>query len=155
MTIDVEDYFHVAALAPNIDRDSWGSRESRVLRNTQKLLDMFEQCDVVGRISRDLVAPLGAITETVVLPGPDTPAPDDAHAVTTLAKKRIGSLRREMRRRNSRLCLPDPCDERFMGCPSIDLVARDTSNATIKRDRTRMELSCVGSEAISSSWPNR
>jgi len=46
LTVDVEDYFHVAALAPEIDRDSWGSRESRVLRNTQKLLAMFEQYDV-------------------------------------------------------------------------------------------------------------
>jgi polysaccharide deacetylase family protein (PEP-CTERM system associated) len=46
LTIDVEDYFHVAALAPSIDRDSWDSRESRVLRNTQKLLAIFEQCDV-------------------------------------------------------------------------------------------------------------
>jgi len=46
LTVDVEDYFHVAALAPSIDRDSWGSRESRVLRNTHKLLAIFEQRDV-------------------------------------------------------------------------------------------------------------
>jgi len=44
----VEDYFHVAALAPNIHRDSWNSRESRVIGNTQKLLAMFEQFSVVG-----------------------------------------------------------------------------------------------------------
>lgn len=46
LTIDVEDYFHVAALAPSIHRDSWGSRESRVVRNTRKLLDIFGQFDV-------------------------------------------------------------------------------------------------------------
>lgn len=46
LTVDVEDYFHVAALAPNIHRDSWGTRESRVVGNTQKLLAMFEQFDV-------------------------------------------------------------------------------------------------------------
>jgi polysaccharide deacetylase family protein (PEP-CTERM system associated) len=48
LTVDVEDYFHVAALAPNIHRDSWASRESRVVYNTQKLLAIFEQFDVRG-----------------------------------------------------------------------------------------------------------
>jgi len=48
LTVDVEDYFHVAALAPNIHRDSWASRESRVVGNTQKLLAIFEQFDVRG-----------------------------------------------------------------------------------------------------------
>jgi polysaccharide deacetylase family protein (PEP-CTERM system associated) len=48
LTVDVEDYFHVAALAPNIHRDTWTSRESRVVSNTQKLLAIFEQFDVRG-----------------------------------------------------------------------------------------------------------
>jgi len=48
LTVDVEDYFHVAAFAPNIQRDSWSSRESRVVGNTQKLLDIFAQFDVRG-----------------------------------------------------------------------------------------------------------
>jgi len=48
LTVDVEDYFHVAALAPNIPRDSWSSREPRVVGNTQRLLDIFEQFDVHG-----------------------------------------------------------------------------------------------------------
>jgi polysaccharide deacetylase family protein (PEP-CTERM system associated) len=48
LTVDVEDYFHVAALAPNIHRDSWTSRELRVVGNTQKLLAIFEQFDVRG-----------------------------------------------------------------------------------------------------------
>jgi polysaccharide deacetylase family protein (PEP-CTERM system associated) len=46
LTVDVEDYFHVAALAPNIDRESWSARESRVEANTQRLLDIFEQFQV-------------------------------------------------------------------------------------------------------------
>ena len=45
LTIDVEDYFHVAAFASNIKRDSWRSHEPRVVENTQKLLAMFEQCN--------------------------------------------------------------------------------------------------------------
>lgn len=48
LTVDVEDYFHVAALAPSISRDSWASRESRVVGNTQKLLGIFEQFDTRG-----------------------------------------------------------------------------------------------------------
>lgn len=48
LTVDVEDYFHVAALAPNIHRDSWTSRESRVVVNTEKLLSIFDQFDVHG-----------------------------------------------------------------------------------------------------------
>jgi polysaccharide deacetylase family protein (PEP-CTERM system associated) len=48
LTVDVEDYFHVAALAPSIRRESWTSRQSRVVDNTQRLLDIFEQFDVRG-----------------------------------------------------------------------------------------------------------
>jgi polysaccharide deacetylase family protein (PEP-CTERM system associated) len=48
LTVDVEDYFHVAALASSISRDSWISRESRVVGNTQRLLSLFEQFDVKG-----------------------------------------------------------------------------------------------------------
>jgi peptidoglycan/xylan/chitin deacetylase (PgdA/CDA1 family) len=49
LTVDVEDYSHVAALAPSTHRDSWTSRESRVVGNTQKLLAIFEQFDVRGK----------------------------------------------------------------------------------------------------------
>lgn len=48
LTVDVEDYFHVSALAPSIDRGSWGSRESRVVANTHRLLDLFGQFGVRG-----------------------------------------------------------------------------------------------------------
>jgi polysaccharide deacetylase family protein (PEP-CTERM system associated) len=48
LTVDVEDYFHVAALASSIPRDTWTSRESRVVGNTHKLLSLFEQFEVRG-----------------------------------------------------------------------------------------------------------
>jgi len=48
LTVDVEDYFHVAALAPSIPRDSWTSRESRVVGNTRRLLEIFDQYRVRG-----------------------------------------------------------------------------------------------------------
>ncbi len=47
-TVDVEDYFHVAALASAVSRDSWGSRESRVERNTERLLGVLEEKGVHG-----------------------------------------------------------------------------------------------------------
>ena len=34
-TVDVEDYFHVAALSSAVSRESWSLRESRVERNTE------------------------------------------------------------------------------------------------------------------------
>jgi polysaccharide deacetylase family protein (PEP-CTERM system associated) len=43
LTVDVEDYFHVAAFASSIHRDSWATRETRVVSNTQKLLEIFAQ----------------------------------------------------------------------------------------------------------------
>ncbi|MES2353876.1 MAG: XrtA system polysaccharide deacetylase [Pseudomonadota bacterium] len=42
MTIDVEDYFQVSALAPHIPRDSWDSRECRVEQNVDRILAMLE-----------------------------------------------------------------------------------------------------------------
>ncbi len=47
-SIDVEDYFQVAALAPAIPRDSWPSREPRVERNTQVLLDLLAERSIRG-----------------------------------------------------------------------------------------------------------
>ena len=40
-TVDVEDYFHVAALSSAIARDTWDSRELRVQANTEKLLEIL------------------------------------------------------------------------------------------------------------------
>lgn len=48
MTVDVEDYFHVSALASSITRDSWTERESRVIGNTQKLISLFGEFGVSG-----------------------------------------------------------------------------------------------------------
>lgn len=43
LTVDVEDYFHVAAFEKNIPVSRWDSMPVRVFDNTQKLLDLFEQ----------------------------------------------------------------------------------------------------------------
>ena len=43
LTVDVEDYFQVSAMAPHIARDSWDTQPCRVERNVQRLLAMFAQ----------------------------------------------------------------------------------------------------------------
>jgi polysaccharide deacetylase family protein (PEP-CTERM system associated) len=43
MTVDVEDYFHVAAFAHVIPRSDWDSRELRVEGNTARLVDLFAE----------------------------------------------------------------------------------------------------------------
>ena len=47
-SVDVEDYFQVAALAPAIARDSWASRESRVERNTDVILGLLAERGIHG-----------------------------------------------------------------------------------------------------------
>lgn len=42
LTIDVEDYFQVSALAPYIARSEWDARECRVERNVQRILAMLD-----------------------------------------------------------------------------------------------------------------
>ncbi len=41
LTIDVEDYFHVAAFEKDIRFEDWGSYESRVVNNTKNLLEIL------------------------------------------------------------------------------------------------------------------
>ena len=43
LTIDVEDYFQVSALAPYIARSEWDSRECRVERNVDRILTMLDE----------------------------------------------------------------------------------------------------------------
>ena len=43
LTVDVEDYFQVSALAPQIPRDTWDERECRIERNLDRILDLFDR----------------------------------------------------------------------------------------------------------------
>jgi polysaccharide deacetylase family protein (PEP-CTERM system associated) len=45
-TIDVEDYFQVAALAPAVARETWITREYRCERNTDRILELLERAGV-------------------------------------------------------------------------------------------------------------
>jgi polysaccharide deacetylase family protein (PEP-CTERM system associated) len=46
MTVDVEDYFQVSAFDATVSRASWDSHESRVCRNTERMLDLFAASNV-------------------------------------------------------------------------------------------------------------
>ena len=46
MTIDVEDYFHVSAFDGVLPRHRWEHLESRVCRNTDRLLEIFDEAGV-------------------------------------------------------------------------------------------------------------
>jgi len=46
MSVDVEDYFQVSAFDRAVPRSSWGERESRVVANTERLLELFDEAGV-------------------------------------------------------------------------------------------------------------
>jgi polysaccharide deacetylase family protein (PEP-CTERM system associated) len=46
MSIDVEDYFHVSVFDGIVPRSTWNEMESRVCRNTERLLDIFDEFKV-------------------------------------------------------------------------------------------------------------
>jgi polysaccharide deacetylase family protein (PEP-CTERM system associated) len=46
MTVDVEDYFHVSAFDSVVSRASWDSFDSRVIRNTERVLELFDEANV-------------------------------------------------------------------------------------------------------------
>lgn len=46
LTIDVEDYFQVSAFAPHIARSEWNTRECRVERNVNFILEMLARRDI-------------------------------------------------------------------------------------------------------------
>jgi polysaccharide deacetylase family protein (PEP-CTERM system associated) len=48
LTVDVEDYFHVSAFADRIPTSQWGSFNSRVCSNTDRLLEIFDDAGVRG-----------------------------------------------------------------------------------------------------------
>jgi polysaccharide deacetylase family protein (PEP-CTERM system associated) len=43
MSADVEDYFQVEAFASVVNRSTWGDYSSRVERNTERILDLFDE----------------------------------------------------------------------------------------------------------------
>ena len=48
MTVDVEDYFQVAAFAENIKPENWDNMESRVEENTHRILELFSNRNITA-----------------------------------------------------------------------------------------------------------
>ena len=48
MSVDVEDYFQVSAFDRVVSRATWDKLESRVVANTQRLLDLFDRSGVTA-----------------------------------------------------------------------------------------------------------
>jgi polysaccharide deacetylase family protein (PEP-CTERM system associated) len=48
LSVDVEDYFQVEAFAGSVDRESWDRWPSRVVANTQRVLDLFDRHNAKG-----------------------------------------------------------------------------------------------------------
>ena len=48
LTVDVEDYFQVSAFADRVSRKDWGKYECRVEANTDRLLAIFYEAEVLG-----------------------------------------------------------------------------------------------------------
>jgi polysaccharide deacetylase family protein (PEP-CTERM system associated) len=46
LTVDVEDYFQVSAFAKSVNRNDWDSYPLRVEKNTQRIMDMFDEAQV-------------------------------------------------------------------------------------------------------------
>jgi polysaccharide deacetylase family protein (PEP-CTERM system associated) len=46
LTIDVEDYFQVAALATAFEYEDWSNQALRVESNTKRLLDLFDEAQI-------------------------------------------------------------------------------------------------------------
>jgi polysaccharide deacetylase family protein (PEP-CTERM system associated) len=46
MTVDVEDYFHASAFDRVVSRSSWAGRDSRVVKNTETLLESFDRAGI-------------------------------------------------------------------------------------------------------------
>jgi polysaccharide deacetylase family protein (PEP-CTERM system associated) len=43
LTVDVEDYYHVSAFESVVQFESWNQYESRVVRNTERILEIFDE----------------------------------------------------------------------------------------------------------------
>ena len=46
LTVDVEDYFQVSAFAKSVNQNDWDNYPLRVEKNTQRLMDMFDESQV-------------------------------------------------------------------------------------------------------------
>ena len=56
MSVDVEDYFHVSVFDGIVPRTEWDDMESRVCGNTDRLLDIFDECTSWPRMAMPIAS---------------------------------------------------------------------------------------------------
>lgn len=124
MSIDVEDYFHVSVFDGLVPRSRWDQMESRVHRNTMRLLEIFAEFGVrstffvlgwVGERHRDLVA-------TIATAGHEIASHGYAHRL--IYDQTLGAFRDDVRRAKG--ILEDACGRPVVGyrAPSYSITPR-------------------------------
>lgn len=124
MSIDVEDYFHVSVFDGLVPRSAWGSMESRVRANTDRLLGIFAECGV-----RSTFFVLGWVAERyptlvrdIAAAGHEVASHGYAHRL--IYDQTSDSFREDVRR--AKQLLEDACGGRVAGyrAPSYSITPR-------------------------------
>ena len=124
MSIDVEDYFHVSVFDGIVPRSSWDRMESRVVANTTRLLDVFDEFQVrstffvlgwVGERHPDLVHQIARRGHEVASHG---------YAHRLIYDQTPSAFRDDVRR--AKALLEDACGRRVLGyrAPSYSITPK-------------------------------
>lgn len=124
MSIDVEDYFHVSVFDGIVPRHDWARMESRVVANTTRILDLFDEFKVrstffvlgwVGERHPDLVASIARRGHEVASHG---------YAHRLVYDQTRSAFRDDVRR--AKQLLEDACGRRIAGyrAPSYSITPR-------------------------------
>ena len=124
MSIDVEDYFHVSVFDGVVPRAAWDGLESRVVSNTSRLLDLFDEFSVrstffvlgwVAERQRDLVREIAQRGHEVASHG---------YAHRLIYDQTLPAFRQDVRRAKN--LLEEACGRRVVGyrAPSYSITPR-------------------------------
>lgn len=124
MSIDVEDYYHVSVFDGIVPRAKWDSMESRVHRNTMRLLEIFAEFKVrstffvlgwVGERHKDLVTSIAREGHEIASHG---------YAHRLIYDQTPAAFRDDVRR--AKQILEDACGRRVVGyrAPSYSITPR-------------------------------
>ena len=124
MTIDVEDYFHVSVFDGIVPRSSWDAMESRVVANTERLLDLFDEFQV--RSTFFVLAWVGErqpeLVQTIARRGHEVASHGYAHRL--VYDQTCDAFRDDVRR--AKAILEDACGRPVIGyrAPSYSITPR-------------------------------
>jgi len=124
MSIDVEDYFHVSVFDGIVPRSQWETMESRVVRNTERLLDIFDEFEVHSTFF--ILAWVGErhpqLVQTIAKRGHEIASHGYAHRL--VYDQTRAAFRDDVRR--AKAILEDACGRRVSGyrAPSYSITPR-------------------------------